>query len=218
MEETSIVDSAESRLWRFVLGRAVHDLNNCVGGILSVTETHLARQIDDPELRESLELVGQSGRAGWDLIVAVTDLLTAEDGAAELTRLSDLLAYLARGLKLFLPRGIEVATPSFEGDTTVRVNAKLLLVKLLALIQSDSGNNHRSAASQRELALTLEPSVAWLIYRSTNRSGPELTSLSRALFSQIQPALKGLKQHEQKTEFEMALGLVIVKVPRSDLR
>src|SRR5260370_14188579 len=100
MEE--LADS-DARLWRFVLERAVRELNNRVGGILSISETHLSRRIENRELRESLELIRDGAKAGSDFVMAMADLLAAEESGPELTRLTAFQTYLRTNMRLFLP-------------------------------------------------------------------------------------------------------------------
>src|ERR1700756_2477004 len=98
MEE---LQDSGSPVWRFVLERAVHEFNNRVGGILSVSEAHLSRRIDNRELRESLHLIRDGARAASEFVVTIADLLTAEEGDPEMTRLRNLRANLVPKLRLF---------------------------------------------------------------------------------------------------------------------
>src|ERR1700739_3002045 len=92
-----------SLVWRCVLERTVHEFNNRVGGILSVSEAHLSRRIDNRELRESLHLIRDGAQAASEFVLTIADLLTAEDGEPEMMRLSDLRGHLLPKLRLFLP-------------------------------------------------------------------------------------------------------------------
>jgi len=98
MEE--LLDS-DTQVWRFVLERAVHEFNNRVGGILSVSDAHLARRIENRELRQSLELIRDGAKAASDFVVTMADLLAAEETDPEPTRLSDLQTYLRTRLAFF---------------------------------------------------------------------------------------------------------------------
>ncbi|MBV9273106.1 MAG: hypothetical protein JO333_04370 [Verrucomicrobia bacterium] len=103
MEDPGISAAEEAHLWRFVAERAIHDLNNQLGGILSITQAHLARPIEDSELRDSLELINGGARAGRDLLLAMAEVLAAGGGAPDVISLENLLAYLHGNLKLFYP-------------------------------------------------------------------------------------------------------------------
>jgi hypothetical protein len=205
MEDPGITAAEEARLWRFMLERAVHDLNNQLGGILSITEAHLARAIEEPELRDSLELINGGARAGRDLLLAVTEALVADSGGAELTSLGDLLAYLHDNLKLFLPRRTELIARPAGAEGLVKVNAKALFARLLILIESELSNpNQRTWKG--ELALKSRSKTGWLIFRSQNRSSAAPSALCNRLFSSMRPPLAGYRFKEEPTEFEVALG------------
>src|SRR6202050_2441991 len=99
MEE---LEDSSSPVWRFVRERAVHEFNNRVGGILSVSEAHLTRRIENRELRESLVLIRDGAQAASEFVVTMVDLLAADETAPEMTRLSDLRAYLRPKPAFFL--------------------------------------------------------------------------------------------------------------------
>jgi hypothetical protein len=207
MEE---LENSSAQLWRFVLGRAVHEFNNRVGGILSVSETHLARRIDDGELRESLELIREGAQAASDFVVTMADLLAADESTPELIRLSDLRVYLRTKLMLFLPRHIEVVLPPSPADALVRVNAKLLLFNLLAILQKEL-EREQPASFCFELTLKVAASTGSLIYRSTSRAAPRLAEFCKNLFSRMNLGSTTLEVRESPTEFKVAIGFAIVK-------
>jgi hypothetical protein len=208
MEES--VDS-DARLWRFVLGRAVHEFNNRVGGILSVSEAHLSRRIENRELRESVELIRDGARAASDLVMAMADLLAAEENDPGLTRLSDLQTYLRTKLAMFLPRHVQLIASPCAKDMVVRVNDKLLLFNLLALLQNELDGEQRASISV-ELTLKVEASTGWLIYRSSNRTGPAQTEFCRALFAKLKPSPSGLEIEETDSEFKVSIGFPAAKL------
>ena len=202
---------SDARLWRFVLGRAVHEFNNRVGGILSISDAHLSRRIENRELRESVELIRDGAKAASDLVMAIADLLAAEESDPGLTRLSDLQTYLRTKLALFLPRHVQlVAAPSTK-DMVIRVNDKLLLFNLLALLQKELDGD-RLATIAVELALHVEGSAGWLIYRSSNRTGPKQTEFCRALFAKMKPSPSGLEIEETDAEFKVSIGFPAAKM------
>jgi hypothetical protein len=214
MEKVYIMEESpdsDAQLWRFVLGRAVHEFNNRVGGILAVSDAHLSRRIENRELRESLELIRDGARAASDFVMTMADLLTVEESGPELTRLSDLQTYLRTKLTLFLPRHLDLIASSCAKDLVVRVNEKLLLFNLLALLQKELEGD-QSASISIELALKVEASAGWLIYRSSNRTGPAQTDFCRALFSRMKPSLIGLDIEEATSKFKVGIGFPAVKV------
>jgi hypothetical protein len=206
MEESP---KSDAQLWRFVLERAVHELNNRVGGILSVSETHLSHTIDDSEIRQSLELIRDGAQAASDFVVAIIDLLAAEEGAADLIRLSELRDYLRTRLALFLPRHIQLITPPYTSDVVVRANTKLLFFKFLALVEKQLVEQPLPSFSV-ELALNVEGSTGWLTYRSSGQSGA-LQAICKSLFSRMKPALIGFNVQEKPPEFQVAIGFAAVK-------
>jgi hypothetical protein len=205
MVDPGIAAAEEARLWRFMLERAVHDLNNQLGGILSITEAHLARAIEDPEVRDSLELINGGARAGRDLLLAVTEALAADSGDPEVTSLRNLLAYLHDNLKLFLPRRTELVARPARSEGLVKVNAKALFARLLILVESELSNPNQPAW-KGELALKFRSKTGWLIFRSQNRGGAAPSALCNRLFSSLRPPLAGYRFKEEATEFEVALG------------
>ena len=202
---------SDTQLWRFVLERAVHEFNNRVGGILVLSDTHLARRIENRELRQSLELIRDGAKAASDFVVTMADLVAAEETGPGLTRLSDLQTYLRTKLTLFLPRRLEISASPCEQDMVIRVNDKLLLLNFLALLQKEL-EGHPSASFSLELALKVEASSGWLNYRSTNRTGPALSEFCRSLFSRMRPSLVGLDIEETVSEFKVGIGLPAAKV------
>ena len=211
MEE--IKDSG-SPVWRFVLERAVHEFNNRVGGILSVSDAHLSRRIENRELRESLNLIRDGAQAASEFVVTMTDLLTAEDSGPEIMPLSDLRTYLLPKLRLFLPSRIRINAPAYPGDAVIRVNAKQLLFNLLALLQSEL-SGEPPASFVLELALKVERSIGWFIYRSTGgRMGTEHSEFCKNIFSKMRPSLSGLDIQEKSAELEVAVGLPVVKAAK----
>jgi hypothetical protein len=202
---------SDAQLWRFVLERAVHEFNNRVGGILSVSDAHLAGRIENPELRQSLELIRDGAKAASEFVVSMADLLAAEETDPEPTRLSDLRTYLKTKLAFFLPRHLEINAPPCAEELVIRVNDKLLLLNLLALLQKELAGQP-SASFSLELALKVEASKGWLNYRSTNRTGPALTEFCRTLFSRMKPSLVGLDIEETASEFKLGLGFPAAKL------
>jgi hypothetical protein len=207
MEESQ---ESGSPVWRFVLERAVHEFNNRVGGILSVSEAHLSRRIDNREVRESLHLIKDGAQAASEFVVAITDLLTAEEGAPEMTRLTDLRARLLPKLRLFLPSRIQIKAPPCADDAVIRANANQLLFNLLALIQHELWGEPPASFSL-ELPLRTEGSIGWLIYHSTGgRLGGEQTQFCATVFSKMRPSLSGLDIREKPSELEVAVGFPVV--------
>lgn len=202
---------SDARLWRFVLGRAVHEFNNRVGGILSISEAHLSRRIDNRELRESVGLIRDGAQAASEFVMAMADLLAAEESESAPARLSDLQTYLQTKLALFLPRQVKVIALPNPTDMIVRVNDKLLLFNFLVLIQRELEGDQAASISV-ELALKVEASRGWLIYHASNRTGPPQTDLCRALFSRMKPALAGLDIEETPAEFRVSIGFSAAKV------
>ena len=204
-----------SPVWRFVLERAVHEFNNRVGGILSVSEAHLSRRIDNRELRESLHLIKDGAQAASECVGTIVDLLTAEEGAPEMTRLSDLRAQLLPKLRLFLPSRIQIDAPPCSGDAVIRVNANQLLFNLLALIQHELAEEPPASFSL-EVPLKVESSIGWLIYHSTGgRPGAVPAELCKTVFARMRPSLRSLDIQEKSSELEVAVGFPVVKPPNS---
>jgi hypothetical protein len=203
MEE---LEDSSSPVWRFVLERAVHEFNNRVGGILSVSDAHLSRRIDNRELRESLVLIRDGAQAASEFVVTMVDLLAADENAPEMTRLSDLRAYLLPKLQLFLPRHITIDTPAASGDVIIKVNAKQVLFNLLALLQNEL-SGEPPASFSLGLALKVEGPIGWLIYRSTGgREGSGQADFCKAVFCKMKPALSGLDIREKPSGLEVAIG------------
>ena len=204
-----------SPVWRFVLERAVHEFNNRVGGILSVSEAHLSRRIENRELRESLNLIRDGAQAASEFVVTMVDLLTAEEGGPEMTRLSDLRTQLLPKLRLFLPSRIHINAPPCSSDAVVRVNANQLLFNLLALIQHELAEEPPASFSL-ELPLKVESSIGWLIYHSTGgRPGAVPAELCKSVFARMRPSLRRLDIQEKSSELEVAVGFPVVKPPNS---
>ena len=214
MEKVYIIEGladSDARLWRFVLGRAVHEFNNRVGGILSISDTHLSRRIENRELRESLELIRDGAKAASDFVMAMADLLAAEESGPELIRLSDLQTYLRTKLRLFLPSHLQLIASAPAKDMVVRVNDKLLLFNLLTLLQKEQEGDQPASISV-ELALKVEASAGWLIYRASNRTGPVQSEFCRALFSKMRPSPIGLDIEETASEFKVGIGFPAAKM------
>jgi hypothetical protein len=202
-----------SPVWRFVLERAVHEFNNRVGGILSVSDAHLSRRIENRELRESLQLIRDGARAASEFVVTMVDLLAAEESAPEMMCLSDLRAYVLSKLRLFLPRHIQINTPACSRDAVISVNAKQLLFNLLALLQNDL-SVEPPASFLLELALKVEGSVGWFIYHSTGGgAGAAQAEFCKTVFSKMEPSLSGLDIQEKPPQLKVAVGFPVVKVP-----
>jgi hypothetical protein len=199
-----------SPVWRFVLERAVHEFNNRVGGILSVSEAHLSRRIENRELRESLNLIRDGAQAASEFVVTMVDLLTAEEGTLEMTRLSDLRTQLLPKLRLFLPSRIQISAPPCSGDAVIRVNGNQLLFNLLALIQHELAGEPPASFSL-ELPLKVEGSVGWLIYHSTGgRPGAVPAEFCKTVFSRMRPSLRRLDIQEKSSELQVAVGFPVI--------
>jgi hypothetical protein len=212
MEE---LEDSGSPVWRFVLERAVHEFNNRVGGILSVSDAHLNRRIDNRELRESLLLIRDGAQAASEFVVTMVDLLAADETGPEMTRLSDLRAYLLPKLQLFLPRHITINTPVSSHDVVIRVNAKQVLFNLLALLQNEL-SGEPPASFLLELSLKVEGPIGWLIYHSTGgRAGSGQAEFSKAVFSKMKPSLSGLDIREKPSELEVAMGFPAANSPKA---
>ena len=212
MEE---LQDSGSPVWRFVLERAVHEFNNRVGGILSVSEAHLSRRIENRELRESLNLIRDGAQAASEFVVTMVDLLTAEEGAPEMTRLSDVRTQLLPKLRLFLPSRIQINAPPCSGDAVIRVNANQLLFNLLALIQHELAGEPPASFSL-ELPLKVEGSIGWLIYHSTGANpGAVPAEFCKTIFARMRPSLRRLDIQEKSSELEVAVGFPVVRQPNS---
>ena len=131
-----------------------------------MSDAHLNRRIDNRELRESLLLIRDGAQAASEFVVTMVDLLAADETGPEMTRLSDLRAYLLPKLQLFLPRHITINTPVSSHDVVIRVNAKQVLFNLLALLQKGL-SGEPPASFLLELSLKVEGPIGWLIYHST---------------------------------------------------
>jgi hypothetical protein len=212
MEE---LEDSGSPVWRFVLERAVHEFNNRVGGILSVSDAHLSRRIENRELRESLWLIRDGAKAASEFVVTMVDLLTADETGPELTRLSDLREYLVAKLRLFLPRHIQIKTPPGSGDAVIRVNVKRVLFCLLALLQKEL-SGEQPASFLLELSIKVERSTGWLVYRSTGHAGGGQAEFCETVFSKIRPLLRRLEIQEKPPELEVAMGFPNSPAVRSD--
>jgi hypothetical protein len=198
-------------VWRFVLERAVHEFNNRVGGILSVSDAHLSRRIENRELRESLRLIRDGAQAASEFVDTMADLLAAEESAPEMMRLSDLRAYLLPKLRLFLPRHLQINTPARSGDAAIKVNAKQLLFNLLAILQGELAGEP-PASFLLELVVKVEGSIGWLIYHSTGGCvGAVQAELCKTVFSKMRPTLSGLDIQEKPSELEVAVGFPVVR-------
>jgi hypothetical protein len=198
-------EDSGSPVWRFVLERAVHEFNNRVGGILSVSDAHLSRCIENPELRESLQLIRDGARSASEFVETMVDLLSAGETNPEMTRLSDLREYLLARLQLFLPRHIQVKAPAASGDAVIRVSAKRLLFCLLALLQKEL-SGEQPASFSVELSIKPEGAIGWLIYRSSGHMGAVPAGFCKTVFSQMRPLLRRLEIKEKPAEFEIAIG------------
>lgn len=208
MEE---LEHSVSPVWRFVLERAVHEFNNRVGGILSISEAHLSRRIDNRELRESLHLIKDGAQAASEFVVTIADLLTAEEGEPVMTRLRDLRGHLLPKLRLFLPSRIQINAPPCSGDAVIRVNANQLLFNLLALLEREL-SGEPPVSFLFELALKVEGGIGWLIYHSTGgNAGAAKTEFCETIFSRMRPSLSGLDIQEKPSELEVAVGFPVVK-------
>ena len=208
MEESQ--DSG-SPVWRFVLERAVHEFNNRVGGILSVSDVHLARRIENRQLRESLQLIRDGAQAASEFVATMADLLAAEESTPEMMGLGDLRAYLFSKLQVFLPRHIRISTPACSADAVISVNAKQLLFNLLAVLQSEL-SGEPPASFLLELALKVEGSTGWLIYHSTGGvAGAAQAEFRKTVFSKMRPSLIGLDIQEKPSQLEVAVGFPVVK-------
>jgi len=211
MEESQ---NSGSPVWRFVLERAVHEFNNRVGGILSVSDVHLARRIENRQLRESLQLIRDGAQAASEFAVTMADLLTAEESPPEVMGLGDLRAYLFSKLRLFLPRHIRISTPACSGDAVISVNAKQLLFNLLAVLQSEL-SGEPPVSFLLELALKVEGSIGWLIYHSTGGgAGAAQAEFCKTVFSKMRPSLIGLDIQEKPSQLEVAVGFPVVKAAK----
>jgi hypothetical protein len=198
-------------VWRFVLERAVHEFNNRVGGILSVSDAHLSRRIENRELRESLRLIRDGAQAASEFVDTMADLLAAEESAPEMMRLSDLRAYLLPKLRLFLPRHLQINTPARSGDAVIKVNAKQLLFNLLAILQGELAGEP-PASFLLELVVKVEGSIGWLIYHSTGGCvGGVQAEFCKTVFSKMRPTLSGLDIQEKPSELEVAVGFPVVR-------
>ncbi|MBV8228250.1 MAG: hypothetical protein JO232_24005 [Verrucomicrobia bacterium] len=208
MEE---LKASGSPVWRFVLERAVHEFNNRVGGILSVSEAHLSRRIDNRELRESLHLIRDGAQAASEFVVTIAELLTAEEGEPEMTRLSDLRGNLLPKLRLFLPSRIQISAPPCSGDAVIRVNANQLLFNLLTLLEHEL-SEEPPPSFLFELVLKVEGPIGWLIYHSTGgNAGAAQAGFCETVFSRMRPSLSGLDIQEKPSELEVAMGFPVVK-------
>jgi hypothetical protein len=212
MEES---EDSGSPVWRFVLERAVHEFNNRVGGILSVSDAHLSRRIENRELRESLQLIRDGARSASEFVVTMVDLLTADETAPEMTRLTDLREYLSVKLQLFLPRHIQINRPAVSCDAVIRVNARHLLFCLLALLQKELSGD-QPVSFLLELSIKVEGSTAWLVYRSTGHRGGVQGEFCKTVFARIRPSLRRLEIQEKPSEFEVAMGFPSSPEARSD--
>ena len=142
--------------------------------------------------------------------MTIADLLTAEEGELEMTRLTDLRAHLLPKLLLFLPSRIQIKAPPCSGDAVIRSNANQLLFSLLALLEHDLAGEPPESFSL-ELPLKVDGSIGWLTYHSTGgRAGAFQAEFCETVFSRMRPSLSGLDIQEKPSELEVAVGFPVV--------
>ena len=113
--QTEIRERLLQSCWNETLGvataRLVHDFNNLLTGILSLSDAYASQVSPDNPLHEGLALMNQNARQAVDVVQNLSRLYREQSGAPSYQNLNDLGAQYALLLGRILPRH---TTTSFE--------------------------------------------------------------------------------------------------------
>ncbi|HKQ38619.1 MAG TPA: hypothetical protein VJ063_11115, partial [Verrucomicrobiae bacterium] len=123
--------------WKSTLGtatqRLVHDFNNLLTGILSLSEAHLLRLSADNPAREGLQLMNQNARQAADIVQQIGGLFRDVPGRRSHENLAYLAAAAADMLRRVLPKYSTVKVDCQQETIPVYVDAVELRQVIVSL-------------------------------------------------------------------------------------
>ena len=174
--------------WQATLGtttqRLVHDFNNLLTGILSLSDAYLLRVAADNPAREGLQLINQNARQAADIVQQIAQLFRETPGQRSHQNLGTLAAAAADMLRRVLPKHSVVKLDVRQEAIAVYVDsAELKQVIVLLGLTLASPINLEVALQQKEAQIRIsgmdaEPSRAVLVAeafaeRNNARFSPE---------------------------------------------
>ena len=110
----ALLESCWNETLAHTTARLVHDFNNLLTGILSLSDAYLTQVAADNPLREGLALMNQNARQAVDVVQNLSRLYREKPGAPSYQNLNDLGSEYAALLRRILPRH---TTTKFESAT-----------------------------------------------------------------------------------------------------
>lgn len=173
--------SFRERSLEFVLDRVIHDFSNAIGGIVTLTDHHLQydREQLDPRLSASLQLIHDSAERCRALLSAVSGSFDRSMNDPLYMHAGDLADEVGRLLQLLLPRSIRFTPMPACSQSPVRVRPVDFKARWLAIASLDC--QRLEGAGQVEFGCTIEGSLCWFRYRSSNVDWPDISEVERIL-------------------------------------
>ncbi|HVZ48411.1 MAG TPA: PAS domain S-box protein [Gemmatimonadaceae bacterium] len=132
-------------------GGIAHDLNNVLAPIMLAVD-FVASSVNDPDARESVDLIRTSARRGADMVAQVLSFARGMEGRRVVLNLTHPIRDLARVMRETFPKNITVETSfdadlwTMEGDPT-QIHQVLLNLCVNARDAMPTGGSIRIAAS-----------------------------------------------------------------------
>jgi hypothetical protein len=172
--------------WRATLGtttqRLVHDFNNLLTGILSLSDAYLLRVGAENPAREGLQLINQNARQAADIVQQIAQLFRETPGQRSYQNVGALAGAAADMLRRVLPKHSSVKLDVRQDSIPVYVDAAELkqVIVLLGLTLAPA-INLEVALQGKEAHLkiggmTAEPSQALLVAQAfAERNGAQFS-------------------------------------------
>lgn len=182
----------------------MHDLGNCVGGILSLSDHHLRAGVGEAALEESLRMIYDSSQGARRLLLTVGEILHPASLEPEVVRLAELVSELEGIFRLLLPRSLELAFIPLTREGSIRVVRNQFMRAFLSLVSLDIGP-YRVKPASIAVSYQIEGDRAKVQYDSTIGNNPELATQATGLFRDFGYDVADLSYTQDRKKFSLAV-------------
>ena len=152
------MDALARRSWREVANtmtrRLLHDFNNTIAGIYSLSELYAEPGCDPQSMTEAMEHIRRSSIRSQAITKQIRSLVTMDEGDRSYFELGKLLRDQEEYLQTLLPKGARIDFQIPPGEPVVHLDASLFRQSILHLV------SNAADACGETAAITLRLSVA----------------------------------------------------------
>ncbi len=151
-------DALARRSWKEIAGsmtrRYLHDFNNTIAGIYSLSELYAEPGSDPKSTAEAMGHIRDCSIRAQDLTKKIRHLTTLEPGQESYFDLGSLVTEQKEYMEALLPKGSEITVNISEGQHPIRIDANIFRQVILHLTSNSSDACGEDAAVQISVSQT----------------------------------------------------------------